>query len=41
MGEGQGGGEGLEGLVVEDVLADLGIIAAFSTSVSMEEMRGC
>lgn len=29
MGEGEGGGEGFEGAVVEDVFADLGVIASW------------
>lgn len=29
MGEGEGGGEGFEGVVVEDVFAKLGIVASW------------
>lgn len=34
MGEGEGGGEGFEGAVVEDVFADLGVIASWYRSGS-------
>lgn len=29
MGEGEGGSEGFEGVMVEDIFTDLGIVAAF------------
>lgn len=41
MGEGERGGECFEGVVVEDIFADLGIIATFARSIPSEETGGC
>ena len=42
MGEREGGGKGGEGVVVEDIFADLGVVAtcfALTVSMSSDEMR--
>ena len=40
MGEGEGGGEAFEGVVVEDVFADLGIVASCYRSGSCHTTGG-
>lgn len=40
MGEGEGGGEGFEGAMVEDVFADLGVIASWYRQVRLSSHEG-